>query len=311
MRPPKISIITPVLNSVSTLEKALHSVISQDYPHLEFIVLDGGSTDGTVEIIKKYAPHLAYWHCQKDKNASSAVNEGLARASGDLVALLMADDYYEPHTLTKIGEGLIKNPESDLITCGGRLIYYDTQHNAYKTKRSFTTQSELALSFMNVCFYEPAICCRFFRKSLFDRIGLLHADRNGEHLLSCDKEFLLRAIIHGAKNTVIDHVGYNYLAHPGSSTFSGNRKTTVRLYREHMTIAEDYLKKSELTTEQRHILTYWYRHQAARLAFYDLSTGNFQEGWALMKQGIQKDKLAWLSTFIHAPFDYLLRKYRN
>lgn len=102
-RTPKISIITPSLNQASFIEETILSVLSQKYPNLEYLVIDGGSADGTLEILKKYQDHLT-WISEKDSGQSTAINKGLRMATGDVVAFLNSDDLYEPGTLAMVGE---------------------------------------------------------------------------------------------------------------------------------------------------------------------------------------------------------------
>lgn len=94
MNTPKVTIVTPCYNHAAYLSDAIESVLGQNYSNLEYIVLDGGSTDGSVEIIQRYAKHLAYWHSARDNGMYAAINLGMARASGDILAWLNADDYY-------------------------------------------------------------------------------------------------------------------------------------------------------------------------------------------------------------------------
>lgn len=103
---PKISIITPSYNQGIFIEETILSVIGQNYPNLEYIIIDGGSTDDTVEIIKKYEKHLHYWISEKDGGQSNAINKGFEIASGDILAWLNSDDIYLPGTLSHIA-GLV------------------------------------------------------------------------------------------------------------------------------------------------------------------------------------------------------------
>ena len=100
---PKISIITPVYNNAAYIENCIQSVLSQNYAHLEYIIIDGGSTDGTVEIIEKYTDQLAYFESKKDRGQTHALNKGFARATGDIFAWLNADEQYLPGTLHDVG----------------------------------------------------------------------------------------------------------------------------------------------------------------------------------------------------------------
>ena len=101
---PKISIITPSFNQGKFLEETILSVINQDYPDLEYIIIDGGSSDNSVEIIKKYEKYLTYWISEKDSGQSSAINKGLKKISGELVAWINSDDLYCPNVFSKIAE---------------------------------------------------------------------------------------------------------------------------------------------------------------------------------------------------------------
>ena len=89
---PKITIITPSYNQGQFIEETILSVINQGYPNLEYIIMDGGSTDNTVEVIKKYSDHINYWVSEKDKGQSNAINKGLHRATGDIINWLNSDD---------------------------------------------------------------------------------------------------------------------------------------------------------------------------------------------------------------------------
>ena len=118
---PKISIITACFNSIHTIRETLESVRSQDYPHWEHIVIDGGSTDGTVEVLKEF-PHLQ-WISEKDEGHYHAMNKGVARATGDVVNILNADDCFRPGALRKVAEAFQAHPDWDGLF--GDIVYVD------------------------------------------------------------------------------------------------------------------------------------------------------------------------------------------
>ncbi len=113
---PKISIITPVFNQVKFIEETILSIINQDYPNLEYIIIDGGSTDGTVEIIKKYESHLAYWLSEPDKGMYDALQKGFDQSTGEIMGWLNADDLYVNGCLFRIANVFDNNKQVNWVT---------------------------------------------------------------------------------------------------------------------------------------------------------------------------------------------------
>src|ERR1043165_8570399 len=114
MNLPKITIITPSYNQGEFLEDTFRSVLEQNYPNLEYFVVDGGSTDASVDIIKRYADHFDWWVSEKDRGQSHAINKGLERATGDIVTWLNSDDYYPPDILHFVAQ-MFDDPNVHLI----------------------------------------------------------------------------------------------------------------------------------------------------------------------------------------------------
>jgi glycosyltransferase involved in cell wall biosynthesis len=118
---PSISIVTPSLNQGSFIEATINSVLSQQYPRLEYIIADGGSTDNTLDVLKKYSGRL-HWYSKKDKGQTEAINNGMRKSSGELVAYLNADDILLPGTLLIVAEIFAKNAGVQWLTGRCRII---------------------------------------------------------------------------------------------------------------------------------------------------------------------------------------------
>lgn len=112
---PKVSVITPSYNQAAFLEKTIRSVLEQDYPDLEYIIIDGGSDDGSRQIIEKYADRLAYWQSQKDKGQTDAINQGFSRANGEILAWLNSDDVLYPGAIRSAVSYLSQHPEVGMV----------------------------------------------------------------------------------------------------------------------------------------------------------------------------------------------------
>src|SRR6185369_4233383 len=113
---PKISIVTPSFNQAPFLERTIQSVLDQGYENLEYIIIDGGSKDGSVDIIRKYSSRLAYWVSEPDSGQSDAINKGLRSASGDWLAWQNSDDVYYPGAFASLARAAAAHPDAGLIT---------------------------------------------------------------------------------------------------------------------------------------------------------------------------------------------------
>ncbi len=169
---PKISVITPSYNQGRFLEKTIRSVLDQGYPNLEYIVIDGGSTDDSVEVIKRYADRLSFWVSEKDRGQSHAINKGMARATGDILAWLNSDDYYEPGALQTVAEAAAANPQAGVFVGHGRKVDPDGKEVYYKAPRELTFDG-LCQWMEGGNFMQPSC---FFRKSVWDEAGPLDED---------------------------------------------------------------------------------------------------------------------------------------
>jgi len=162
---PKISIITPSFNQAPFIERTILSVLNQNYPNLEYIIIDGNSTDKSVEIIKKYERYLAYWVSEKDEGQADAINKGLRMATGELVGWQNSDDIYLPGALRTLSETFQKHRNEDVFF--GNVYLIDDEDNIIKDMR-FTPFDLDHLLYFNWNLSSQGL---FWRKELHAQLG--------------------------------------------------------------------------------------------------------------------------------------------
>jgi len=171
---PKISIVTPSFNQGEFLEQTICSVLNQGYPNLEYIIMDGGSSDHSIEIIKKYESHLAYWTSEKDGGQYDAINKGFSRATGEIMAWLNSDDVYCPWALRTIAEVFVDLPEVDWLTteypgkmdCVGHCLGFG-RIKGY-AQEAFLNGAYLPSRHKSICWIQQE--STFWRRSLWDKV---------------------------------------------------------------------------------------------------------------------------------------------
>jgi glycosyltransferase involved in cell wall biosynthesis len=119
---PKITVVTPSFNQGAYIERTIESVLSQGYPDLEYIIIDGGSTDNSVEVIRKFERHLKYWVSEKDRGQSHAINKGMLRANGSILTWLNSDDWYANRALLNFADLFIANPDAGVVVGRGKIV---------------------------------------------------------------------------------------------------------------------------------------------------------------------------------------------
>jgi len=204
---PRISIITPSFNQAEFLERTLRSVLDQEYPNLEYIVIDGGSTDGSVDIIRRYADRLAFWVSEADSGQTSAINKGLQRATGEWVAWQNSDDIYYQGVFHDLAASASKHPKAGLIIGDMMLI---NEHDHSLRDICYVTPSYKALLAEGMVLTNQAA---FWRRSLHEKIGLLNEDFH----YAFDYEWFLR-LTQQAKGVHVDRIWGGYRLHGKTKT---------------------------------------------------------------------------------------------
>jgi glycosyltransferase involved in cell wall biosynthesis len=162
-----ISIITPSYNQAAYLEQTIQSVINQNYSAIEYIIIDGGSTDCSVDVIKKYEANISYWVSEKDKGQSDAINKGLKLATGDIVCWLNSDDLFEPNTLNTIAKFFNEHAEAQFVY-GDGVIFYENG----KKQCSYCKPGKVDHEVLSRCdpLQQPST---FWRRKIHDEIGFI------------------------------------------------------------------------------------------------------------------------------------------
>jgi glycosyltransferase involved in cell wall biosynthesis len=281
---PKITIVTPVKNSQNTIGKAIQSVVNQNYPNLEYIVLDGGSTDGTLDIIKKYKTHIDYFESKDDGGNVMAYIEGIKKASSDIIGFLNADDFYEPRILLKAGAEFYTNPDLDIISFCCQII----NENGEIIEKAKPSDMDLD---KNKIIKVLGINARFFKKELFYKYGFpMSEDDNNRAFFSNDLEYMIRFLFKGVKNKNIDYIGYNYLSHNNSLTFSKNHQNQIRLCQDKIYIAKKFLNSTELDIPKiwQKAFKKWIKKYRALIVKIYLKEKKTKEALENMAQGIKE-----------------------
>lgn len=157
MKPPVISVITIVFNGEKYLEQTIRSVLGQSYPHVQYIIIDGGSTDQSLNIVRKYEKRLFYWVSEKDKGISDAFNKGLARATGDIIGIINADDWYEPDALERVATQM-----GDADLCFGDIQLWKNGN------KEFVQKGNLDLLDREMTINHPTV---FVKKNIYETYG--------------------------------------------------------------------------------------------------------------------------------------------
>ena len=258
---PRVSIVTPSYNQGRFLEKTILSVLNQDYPNLEYIIIDGGSTDGSADIIQKYANRLAYWVSEPDAGQADAINKGWRISHGEILAYLNSDDTYEPQAVRAAVKIFQAHPEVCLVY--GNMNLIDEQGNVIR--QFHAPDFDLRTFVGNSCYVrQPTV---FIRRAALEAVGMLDTSLK----YAMDYDLFIRIC---ARFPVyrISRVMANFRYHTLSKTMSGNDdRGETTFWPEERALLERTALDTEFPTEVRalawrRIGIHYYEHRNMALA---------------------------------------------
>ena len=235
---PKISIVTPNYNYGQFIEQTIRSVLLQGYPNLEYIIIDGGSTDSSIEVIRKYEEWLTFWISEPDGGQTEAINKGFAKATGEIVTWLCSDDLLLPQALYAVACQFNKEQEAKVVVGRCRRVYLNNKKKSWIGKPTITAINRIPV---NHAFSQSAC---FFSRKLLDRSPGL----DESYHYAMDLELWAYFKSRGAAWKVIDDLLSVYQIHARNKTSRDGIKITYEL--EH--VYKAYVK-------ERISLSYWHR----------------------------------------------------
>ncbi|UKJ78176.1 glycosyltransferase family 2 protein [Azospirillum brasilense] len=302
---PAFTIITPCLNRAGLVAEAVESVLAQDGMAVEHIVVDGGSTDGTLDVLARY-PHLRVL-TGPDRGVYDAINRGLAVARGSVIGHLNSDDLLLPGALTAIARALAMAPDADAACGGATVVEGGSGIDGAGGPRETCGYDDPAMKGLrpfDLCRGVPMINARFFRRSLYERVGVY----DPSYRYAGDREFLIRAWTAGMKTVPVAERVYLYRQHAGSMTIVGGMRHMVPWLDEHLRLARrvmnDPASSPALCREARD----WHAFELGRAATRALATGGAGQATRLAVGGIATDPV-WPARFALQASGYCLRHY--
>jgi glycosyltransferase involved in cell wall biosynthesis len=207
---PRISVITPSLNQGRFIEEAIRSVVAQQWPDVEFIIVDGGSADETLEIIKRYQAWIAHWISEPDSGQADAINKGMRQATGDIVTWLNADDFAVDGVFAAVAEAWRRNPHA--IYAAPVVNFYSRGRETLIRPRGLSIDNVVQYWKRNSLWHEPGL---YWSRAVIDSAGEIDTSLH----YAFDYDYLVRALQH-ATVEYVDHVAAGFRLHDQSKSVS-------------------------------------------------------------------------------------------
>ena len=286
---PRITIVTPSYNQAQYIEQTIRSILDQGYPNLEYVIIDGGSTDGSVDIIRRYEDRLAYWVSEKDRGQTHAINKGMERATGDVRAYLNSDDCLEPGCLSHVGEFFQNNPKAQWLA-GGCRVFGEGIETWHLHPEIWTDLADVLLPWtrpQRYVFPQSGAC--FMRRSLVEQLGPYDETLH----YSMDMEYYTRAAFSGAMMHIIPNVLAGWRWHPNAKSWKQGVAYAFR--KDELIILERYMDQLPVDQYQRAKREYSAQSQEViiREANYLINGGSRYKGLRMLASlGLRSP--AWL-----------------
>jgi glycosyltransferase involved in cell wall biosynthesis len=252
----RFTVITPCLNREKFIAEAVESVVAQHYDDVEHWIIDGGSTDKTLDIVRSYS-HLRVVS-ERDRGVYDAFNKGLDRASGGAVIFLNSDDLLTPGTLA-LAQQIFQNAVGTQIISGGCEIFRRTDTGKEIQMHCYDDAKQNQLNFRNVTLGYPNINARIFRRSVFDKLGRF----NLAYPMASDRDLLMRAALANIPDAPVANILYRYRWHEGSLTMNAGNSSLSQAQQDGLNIIASLLAEPKITEDQRRILGQWRRECVA------------------------------------------------
>jgi glycosyltransferase involved in cell wall biosynthesis len=286
----KISIITASLNRKEFVGAAIESVLAQNYSDFEHWIIDGGSSDGTLEFLQKY-PHLKV-HSEPDHGVYDAWNKGIERATGDFISILNTDDVYAPGAFHSCAKIVAASPSVPVVS-GGCQIYRTTRRGEEIEMHRYQDPRRYRLSLRNATVGLPIINSRFFRRSLFDQLGRFDL----AYAVASDRDFLIRASLAGVRDVCTSTIFYRYLWHAGSLTMNAGNRSMLRGLQDGLEMIRRTRVSGCLEASDGKTLREWERQLRATMVLLHAVMRDADQTLAVARESLRADP-RWLFTLL-------------
>lgn len=286
----KFSVITPNFNRADMLDSCVQSVLAQNYPNFEHIIVDGCSTDGSLDLLDKYA-HL-HVITGPDSGMYDALNKGIAASTGDVITFLNTDDLFGEKIFHSIAEAFV---DEDVFAVAGKALVFSLSKN----KRTILDRYDPANLDLMECSTVGSnyFNAWFFRRSVFDFIGGF----GRQYRIAGDREFMFRFALAGFKYQTVGKVTYQYLHHVGSLTFDDDINKREQTACEHLEMTSRYLCDGRVDEKTHFLLKQLRSRTALEMSTRYLKVRNFPKTFKYIRVGMHGD-MSWLTLFIKTVF---------